>query len=157
MKILLSTDGSVYSNAAVKEVANRSFPANTKVCIISVYQKTSQINILEPMGVSHEYYAEIDQKAFKAAEKITENAAKIIHAKNPTLIITTKVIEGTPKSSILEESETFGADLIIVGSRGHGTIETLLLGSVSQGVALHAKCSVEIVRNKKLNNDKNKF
>lgn len=151
MKILLSTDGSVYSNAAVKEVANRPFPANTKVCIISVYQKISPITILEPMGVSQEHYTEIDHNALKAAEKITENAAKILHTKNPTLNVTTKVIEGSPKSSILEEAERFGADLIIVGSHGHGTIETLLLGSVSKGVALHAKCSVEIVRNKKLN------
>jgi nucleotide-binding universal stress UspA family protein len=151
MKILLSIDGSAYSNAAVKEVANRPFPVNTKVCIISVYQRTSLINILEPMGVSHEHYAEIDRKAFKAAEKITENAVKILDAKNPTLIVTAKVIEGVPKSSILKEAETFGADLIIVGAHGHRTIESLLLGSVSQGVALDAKCSVEIVRNKKLN------
>lgn len=150
MKILLSTDGSVYSDTAVKEVANRPFPANTKVCIISVYQRTLPITILEPMGVSQEHYTEIDYNALKTAQKITENAAKILHAKNPTLIVTTKVIEGSPKSSILEEAERFDADLIIVGSHGRGTVETLLLGSVSKGVALHAKCSVEIVRNKKI-------
>lgn len=146
MKILLATDGSAHSKAAVEVVANRSFPVNTKVCIVSVYKGTSLINTLEPMGVSHEYYAEVDQNAFKAAEKITENAAKILRAKNPTLIITTMVIGGSPKSAILKEAETFGADLIIVGSHGHGVIESFLLGSVSQAVALHAKCSVEIVR-----------
>lgn len=146
MKILLATDGSAHSKAAVEEVANRPFPVNTIVHIVSVYERMSLINALGPMGVSHEYSAEIDRNAFKAAEKITENAAKILHAKNPTLIVTTMVIEGSPKSAILKEAETFGADLIVVGSSGHGTLEGFLLGSVSQAVVLHAKCSVEIVR-----------
>lgn len=50
---------------------------------------------------------------------------------------------------ILEEAEAFGADLIVVGSHGHGMLERFLLGSVSQAVALHASCSVEIVRGQK--------
>ncbi|OYX83586.1 MAG: hypothetical protein B7Y83_10970 [Flavobacteriales bacterium 32-34-25] len=146
MKILLATDGSKYSKAAVDEVANRLFPPKTEVYIVSVYERMSLINTLEPMGVSHEYYAEVDHNAFKGAEKITESAAKILRNKNPDLIVTTMVIGGSPKSAILKEAETFGADLIIVGSHGHGVIEGFLLGSVSQAVALHAKCSVEIVR-----------
>lgn len=60
--------------------------------------------------------------------------------------ITTEVLSGSPKRVILEEAEAFGADLIVVGSHGHGALERFLLGSVSQAVALHAKCSVEIVR-----------
>jgi nucleotide-binding universal stress UspA family protein len=50
---------------------------------------------------------------------------------------------------ILEQSEAFGADLIVVGSHGLGNFERFLLGSVAQAVALHAKCSVEIVRSPK--------
>ena len=49
---------------------------------------------------------------------------------------------------IMQEAEKFNADLIVVGSHGGGAIERFLLGSVSQAVALHAKCSVEIVRNR---------
>ncbi|MFV8324274.1 universal stress protein [Flavobacterium sp. ZS1P14] len=142
----MQIDGSAHSKAAVDEVANRPFPVNTKLCIVSVYERTSLINTLEPMGVSHEYYAEVDHNAFKVAEKITENAAKILRTKNPTLIVTTMVIGGSPKSAILKEAETFDADLIIVGSHGHGAVEGFLLGSVSQAVALHAKCPMEIVR-----------
>ncbi len=47
---------------------------------------------------------------------------------------------------ILEEAENLETDLIIVGSHGYGAVKRFLLGSVSQAVALHAKCSVEIVR-----------
>ena len=146
MKILLATDGTAHSKAAVEEVANRPFPLKTEVRIVSAYERTPLITTLEPMGVSQEYYAQADRYALKAAENTIENAAKILRKKNPTLTITTVVIEGSPKSVILEEAETFGADLIVVGSHGAGAVERFLLGSVSHAVSLHAKCSVEIVR-----------
>ena len=146
MKILLATDGSAYSKAAVDEVARRPFPLNTKVRIVSAYESTALITAMGPMGVSQEYYAAADHHALKSAENTTENAAKILRKKNPALTITTIVIEGSPKSVILKEAETFRADLIVVGSHGHGVVERFLLGSVSQSVAVHAKCSVEIVR-----------
>ena len=146
MKILLATDGSPYSKAAVEEVASRPFPLNTEVRIVSAYDKSSLTMHMEPMGALREYYAEIDQKAVKLAENATEHAAKILRKKNPTLTITTIVIEGSPKRVILKEAETFGADLIVVGSHGYGGVERFMLGSVSHAVSLHAKCSVEIVR-----------
>lgn len=149
MKIILATDGSEQSKAAVEEVASRPFPPNTEVRIVSAYERTPLITTLEPMGVSQEYYAQADRIALKAAEDATENAAKSLRQKNAALTVTTVIIEGSPKSVILEEADAFNADLIIVGSHGHGMIERFLLGSVSQAVALHAKCSVEIVRSPK--------
>ena len=56
--------------------------------------------------------------------------------------------EGSPKQAILQEAEKFDADLIVVGSHGRGAVRRFLLGSISQSVALHAKCSVEIARKK---------
>ena len=146
MKILLSMDDSKYSKIVLEKVAGRPYPPNTKVQIVSAYGTTPLLSTIEPMGVSHEYYAEVDRNALKAAKDTVENAAKILHEKNPSLAVSTTVIEGKPKSVILEEAEAFGADLIIVGSHGHGILERFLLGSVSLAVALHAKCSVEIVR-----------
>lgn len=145
MKILLATDGSEYCEAAVEEIANRSFSPNTQVRIVSAYQMTALAMNMEPMGALREYHAEIDKQALKSAEDATEQAAKILRKGNP-LSITTTVIEGSPKSVILEEAEKFGADLIVVGSHGYGAVKGFLLGSVSLAVALHAKCSVEIVR-----------
>lgn len=146
MKILLATDGSPHNKAVVDKIDVRLFPLNAKLRIISVYERTARIMNLDTMGVSKEYYAEADRNALKAAENTVENAEKVLRKKNPMLTITTTVIEGSPKNVILEEAETFGADLIIVGSHGYGVVERFLLGSVSQTVALHAKCSVEIVR-----------
>ena len=149
MKIILATDGSEQSKAAVEEVASRPFPPNTEVCIVSAYERTPLITTLEPMGVSQEFYAKADNFALKAAEDATENAAIILRQKNAALTVKKVVVEGSPKTVILEEAEAFGADLIVVGSHGYGMIERFLLGSVSHAVALHAKCSVEIVRSPK--------
>jgi nucleotide-binding universal stress UspA family protein len=55
-----------------------------------------------------------------------------------------RVVEGPPASVLVDESRA--ADLLVVGSRGHGGFTGLLLGSVSQQCAQHAECPVVIVR-----------
>lgn len=146
MKILLPTDGSAHSKAAVEKVARRPFPPKTSVRIISVIDRIALTRNMGPLGGLSEYYAEADRNAIKSAEDAIEDAAKILRKKNILLSITTAVIEGSPKSAIIEEAEKYGADLIVVGSHGYGAIERFMLGSVSHAVSLHAKCSVEIVR-----------
>lgn len=146
MKILLATDGSAHSKAAVEEVARRPFPPKTSVRIVSVIDRISLTRNMGPLGGLSEYYAEADRNAIKSAEDAIENAAKLLRKKNILLTITTAVIEGSPKSAIIEEAEKYGVDLIVVGSHGYGAIERFMLGSVSHAVSLHAKCSVEIVR-----------
>lgn len=146
MKILLATDGSAHSKAAVEEVARRPFPSKTRVLIISVIDRASITRNMGPLGGLSEYYAEADRNAIKSAEDAIENAAKILRKKNSMLSVTTVVIEGSPKSTIIEQAEKYSADLIVIGSHGYGAVERFLLGSVSHAVSLHAKCSVEIVR-----------
>jgi nucleotide-binding universal stress UspA family protein len=58
--------------------------------------------------------------------------------------MTTRVVEGSPARSILEISN--GAELLVLGSRGHGPFVGALLGSVSEYCASHATCPVVIVR-----------
>lgn len=58
-----------------------------------------------------------------------------------------RVIQGAPAGVLVDESRD--ADLLVVGSRGHGGFAQLLLGSVSQQCAHHAKCPVVIVRAKR--------
>jgi nucleotide-binding universal stress UspA family protein len=49
-------------------------------------------------------------------------------------------------AAILEEASNWGADLIVLGSRGLRGMDRVQLGSVSEAVALHANCSVEVIR-----------
>jgi nucleotide-binding universal stress UspA family protein len=75
-------------------------------------------------------------------------------SEDKTLKISTEIIEGSPRQAIVDEADRWGADLIVMGSRGLGTWNRLLLGSVSSAVVNHAKCSVEIVRGRTTSSDR---
>lgn len=157
MKILLAIDGSAHNKAVVDTIAGRLFSPGTKIRIVAAYERAARMMTFDTMGVSKEYYAEVaDRAALKVVMNMVENAEKVLRKKTPALSITKAAIEGSPKTVILNEAEKFGANLIIVGSHGYGVVKRFLLGSVSQAVALHAKCSVEIVRIQKTNSTNSK-
>ena len=58
----------------------------------------------------------------------------------------TSVRDGDPRQAILIAARDWRADLVVMGSHGKKGVDRLLLGSVSDSVARHAPCSVEIVR-----------
>jgi nucleotide-binding universal stress UspA family protein len=58
----------------------------------------------------------------------------------------TKLASGDPVEEIIRYADTIEADLIVVGSRGHGAVSSVLLGSVSRGVLHNANRPVAVVR-----------
>jgi len=78
-------------------------------------------------------------------DRIVETAAR--NARNAGVAdIDTRVEMGDYAKTVLNSAETLGVDMIVLGSRGLGGLQALLLGSVSDKVARHAKCSVLTVR-----------
>jgi len=148
MKILLATDGSDCSKAAVNSVAERPWPQGSEVKIISAieipYAPTTETWVLPDS-----YYSELDRVAREQAEAAVKYAAERIESgKASGLEIITKIISGSAREAILDEAERWDADLIVLGSHGYSGWQRFLLGSVSHAVATHAHCSVEIVRQK---------
>lgn len=78
-----------------------------------------------------------------AAEAGLEATVNAVVSNGSEVEITRRVVEGTPGAVLVEQSR--GAELLIVGSRGHGGFAGLLLGSVSQTCAQHATCPVVII------------
>ncbi|HLM56389.1 MAG TPA: universal stress protein [Pyrinomonadaceae bacterium] len=146
MKILLATDGSPCSDAAVEEVARRPWPDDTQVRVVSVVEPPGAL-VAEPyMGLAG-YFEEVERlKRERAAEVVALAAEKLRADGKNGMLVSTETLTGSPKRLIVEEAEAWGADLIVVGSHGYKSWERMLLGSVSQAVAAHSKCSVEIVR-----------
>jgi len=60
--------------------------------------------------------------------------------------VLSSVRHGDPRRVIVDQAREWGADLIIIGARGHSALERWLIGSVAQNVVAHAPCSVEVVR-----------
>jgi nucleotide-binding universal stress UspA family protein len=116
--------------------------------LVAYVVETTSLPAAEMWAGSYEdYYAELSQWQRAQARQALEAATRILDAReDKTLRVTTEMLEGQPKRRIPEEAEAWGADLIVVGSHGYGFWDRLLLGSVSQAVASHAGCSVEIVR-----------
>jgi nucleotide-binding universal stress UspA family protein len=80
----------------------------------------------------------------RGAEAALEETLRDVGAGTDGVAIERRVDQGTAAAVLVEESR--GADLLVVGSRGHGGFAQLLLGSVSQQCAQHAFCPVVIVR-----------
>src|SRR5215475_8071886 len=148
MKILLATDGSDCSKAAVNSVAERPWPRGSEVKIVSAmeipYAPTTETWVLPDS-----YYRELEKVAKEQAEAAVKYAAEQFGSgKTAGLEITTKIISGSARDVILDEAERWDADLIVLGSHGYRGWQRFLLGSVSHAVATHAHCSVEIARQK---------
>lgn len=143
MKILVATDGSPSSAAALADVAARPWPEGTEIEVLTVIH-TAVPFILDPTYTIAFIHMDQLEKGRKQAPELVESAAARI--RRPGLTVTTQVLEGAPKHLIVEEAERFGADLIVLGTHGHGPAGRFLLGSVAHSVVLHAPCSVEVVR-----------
>src|SRR5215207_185275 len=146
MKILLAVDGSPCSDAAVEEVGRRPWPEGSSVRVLSTFELPTPPTP-EAWALPINYFNEMDVALRKQAQSIVERALEKLKPNlNKTITIDGQFLPGPPRTEILDEAENWGADLIVVGSHGYGAWHRFLLGSVSQSVVSHAKCSVEVVR-----------
>lgn len=146
MRILLAVDGSACSDAAVEEVAKRPWPGKSEIKLINVTEPPILMG-MEPWVASPQYLDTLEKAVRDVASRVLEKAReKLKTSRDKSLEVSSEMIQGSPAQTIVEEAEQWGADLIVMGSRGLGAWGRLLLGSVSNSVVHHAKCSVEIIR-----------
>lgn len=130
MRILLATDGSTSSAAAARSIAGRPWPDGSEFRVVSVEEPWT----LRRSGVMNDERA---QEAIRTSAQLLTSAG---------LNTSSEVLSGYPRESILEESQKWAADLIVVGSHGRRGFKRFMLGSVSEAVAMNAHSSVEVVR-----------
>ena len=148
MKILIATDGSDYSRAAIEEFC-RMFAGteNKEVKVIAVYEEVFPV-AGEPFAISAQYYQELEDDAKTQAEEFAAEAAEQIRGHFPQLKLATLVKKGSPEREIVETAQAWQANLIVVGSHGRGFWGRMLVGSTSDAVMHHAPCSVLVIRRK---------
>lgn len=147
MRILIATDGSEYSKAAIEDSCRMVIdPENAEVLVVSAYEDSYPITA-EPFALSAEYYQKLEEAVRAQAESFVDEAKMMIRIKFPSskFLVTTEILRGSPDQQIVEKAKEWRADLIVVGSHGRG-FWGRLLGSVSNGVVHHAPCSVLVVR-----------
>jgi len=146
MKILIALDGSPFSDAALEEVARRPWPAGSKIMVLTAFEAPVAA-APDIWTLPSDYFEQVERSVRLRAESVMERAvAKLTAALGPDIEVKGECVTGAAKRVILDEAEKWKADLIVVGSHGYPAWERLLLGSVSQAVVAHAKCSVEVAR-----------
>ena len=148
MKILIATDGSDFSAAAIDACRNVvAAPENASFKIVSAVEYPAP-PAAEIVLVSAAYYDRLEQTGHARAKELLEQAAARLRALFPnfSLDLTTEVLDGSPPRVVVEKAQEWGADLVVVGSHGYGFWSRALLGSVSSSVVHHAPCSVLVAR-----------
>ncbi|HAF22864.1 MAG TPA: universal stress protein [Blastocatellia bacterium] len=146
MKILFAVDGSQCSDEAIEEIVRRPWPENSEIKVLTAFELPLPPTP-EAWAVPPSYFDEMDRSARDHAQAIVQRAVEKLKSKlNGAVVVGGEVVPGPPRTVILDEAESWGADLIVVGSHGYRAWERFLLGSVSQSVVSHATCSVEVVR-----------
>jgi nucleotide-binding universal stress UspA family protein len=149
MKILLAIDDSRGSNAALRAVAEQAFLDHSEVKILTVVEPSSAPMrfAVAAAGQMAGYPASLSSEEQAESQRARELIDEAVDELQRAGVQAAGTVElGNPKTVIVDTAAQWDADLIVVGAHGRTALERFLIGSVSEGVARHAPCSVEIVR-----------
>ncbi|MCB1025116.1 MAG: universal stress protein [Acidobacteria bacterium] len=151
MKILVAADGSKYGEQAAAQcgelISRMEEPvaANIFVRIITIDDRAVDFES-EAFASEEEFLAAFDRASKEKTSKILKRAEDIIRYHNPGIQIEQAAHVGSPTKLIVKEAEDWDADLIVVGSHGHGFLKRTFLGSVSDAIVRYSPCSVLVAR-----------
>ncbi|HAK88997.1 MAG: hypothetical protein A2077_01360 [Nitrospirae bacterium GWC2_46_6] len=138
-KILVATDGSDFSKAAVCQAISLAKICSSKIYAIAIVEVNSEFESLAP---------DLVEKMEKETKEHLESVKAQITSEG--LECETIVHQGEePYEFIVSEAEKLKADIIVMGSHGRTGLKRLLMGSVTSRVIGHAPCSVLVVKEKK--------
>jgi len=144
MRILLPIDNSRFSQEATRALIRQVKPKGTSVRVLHVIAPIPAAFAIEMAPNVPFYSEEVEKDQRKQADKLVQGATQKL--RNAGFATKGIVDMGDPKETILNHASDWNADLIILGSHGLKGLGKFLMGSVSEAVARHAGCSVQIVR-----------
>jgi len=136
-RIVVGVDASKESEEALRWAARYAQLLGATLDVVHAWHRTDELAWLESLPPPVE-------PTHTAQDELAKIVDQIIGPKGATKV-TTAVIEGHAAKVLSDRAK--GAALLVVGCRGFGGFDGLLLGSVSSGCVAHAPCSVVVVRN----------
>lgn len=134
-RIVVGVDGSAPSNAALRWALRQAHLTGAVVEAVTAWEFPAIYGYPAPM---------IDVNFEELATQVAKDAIAEATSDAEADPIYCKVIEGNAAAALLRESA--GADLLVVGSHGHGGFVAALLGSTGQHCVHHATCPVVVIR-----------
>ena len=140
-KIVVGVDGSDPSQKAVHWAAGEARLRGAKLVAVHAwsYYPSLPSDSLDPMLVTPGFNAQLGRDA----ERFVEQEVEKLSGDAPGIEIEARAVEGPAASVLVDIAKD--ADLLVLGTRGHGGFSGLLLGSVSQQVSHHAPCPLVLV------------
>ena len=141
-RFVVGVDGSEESQAALRWAADQAVAQGARLEVVCAWDLPSS-------GLATSYSPEpaglpdAREIAGRAENALDQTLREVLGA-DTRLDIERVVEQGDPAAVLLRRSE--GADMLVVGSRGHGGFNRLLVGSVSDKCVRHATCSVTVIR-----------
>jgi len=142
--IVLALDGSEPATRARDLVAGIAWPPGTTIRVVAALEPGAELAALPWPGIDTGNLETLEQAARSDIEPMLRAAAAQIAARGNS--VDWELVRGRPADVLVEEARRTQADLVILGSRGHGRLESLMLGSVPAEVVDHAPCPVLVVR-----------
>jgi nucleotide-binding universal stress UspA family protein len=131
--ILLAIDDSTrFSEAATQVIVQQMRPEQTEVCVL---------HVVEPLFFTTDTG---EHKLLEKGRQLVMRSAQLLGQAG--FQVKTAVEDGDPRTAIVDYAAHHKVDLIVVGCHGRKGMDRFLIGSVSENIARHAHCSVEIVR-----------
>ena len=147
MKVLLPIDDSVCSQSAVEALASQIRANGVEIHVLHVIEWPRIFPESFAFGEGPEFAQEFQDflsQQRQRAHSLVDRMALFL--RNAGFQACGLVREAEPKQAILEYASEWDPDLIVLGSHGRRGLERVVLGSVSEAVARHALCSVQIMR-----------
>ena len=138
-KILVGMDGSENAYKALDSAIGLAEKMSSELVVLYVIHVPTSVSEYDTFEAS-DVYSSLERDGDKVLEDCESRA------KQHNVRVKTIVASGDPAQQIIETAKTEGADLIVVGSRGLGTVRSLVLGSVSNKIVHYAKEAVLVIR-----------
>ena len=139
-RIVVGVDGSPASRTALEWAGDEAVRHGSELVVL-----TAWLPVPPPLaGTSSTLPTHGLTDAGETAKELLMAAVRDVLGEDPPVLVQPQVKEGSAAKLLMDFSED--ADLLVVGSSGHGGFAGMLLGSVSQHVTAHAKCTVVVVR-----------
>ncbi len=140
MKVLLATDGSSHAAEAAWLLARLPHEKSLELAVLTVIH----VPYVPSVRATKDWMADSIESEKAFAARTFDEVSQMFEGADAT--VEHIVREGHVGETILEVARERGAELIVVGAKGHSTVDRILLGSTSDYVATHASCSVLVVR-----------
>jgi nucleotide-binding universal stress UspA family protein len=144
MKVLVATDGSECSTAALQTVASRPWPEGCRFRVISIPEPFIPLDEFPHLEMKE--VESLNTAAIQDAKRYAESGAEILRKAGLEAESDTPLPHDSDAREIVKEAERWHARMVVLGCHGRHGFDRWTMGSVSEHVALNAPCSVEVIR-----------